>query len=410
MSNPETNAPLVLPFRGIRYAESELSALVCPPYDIISPAEREELYRRDPHNAIRLEFPLPRGGEDCYQAAAREWQAWREQGVLQQDAEALYLCRAEFEYRGRACSRLGLFAGLHLESLQNGRVLPHEGTLAAAKADRLALMQATNANFSPIWTIYHNPPLVELLAKSVAGEPLARAKTDDGACYSLWSISDRERIAQVCGLLGNGPIFIADGHHRYETALAYSQQQPSANPTAPVNYVLSLLVEADDPGLVILPTHRALAGVTKEQLSEVWAHLRDCCELERFTALEALLEWVYAGEHSFGFYTRQDGFWLFTVKEPLALCSDTMSSAPVAILHRRILDPALGREVKFGYYKEAEQTKEAVDAGEFDAAFFVRPLRSQELIQAAQSRERLPGKSTYFWPKIPAGLVMRSLS
>ncbi|NIM04983.1 MAG: DUF1015 family protein [Armatimonadetes bacterium] len=408
---------LIAPFRGIRYPGSDLSPLVCPPYDIISPPEREELYRLHPHNAIRLEFSLPREGEDCYQAAAHDWLKWLQEGILKEEEEGLYICRAEFSFHGEAHSRIGLLAALHLESLQKGRVLPHEGTLAAPKADRLALLNATHANFSPIWTIFDNPSLGELLGRAYSGAPISRADLTDGSRCSLWRVSDAEMTNQICGMIGDGPIFIADGHHRYETALAFSRQEHEESRGAPVNYVLTLLVEASDPGLIILPTHRAIPDLGKEDMERLWAHLRQCCHLEQVpagtagpaAALEGLLKQVYVNDHSFGIYTKAEGCWQFTLKEPSAEPAQGASSAPVAALHRHVLDPVLGGEVKFGYYKDAQEARAAVDSGEYSVAFFLRPLRSEELIQAALSRERLPGKSTYFWPKVPAGLVMRSL-
>jgi uncharacterized protein (DUF1015 family) len=404
-SLPQTR--LIAPFRGIRYVETDLSSLICPPYDVISQSQREELYALHPHNAVRLEFPLAESGGDCYQAAASYWREWLQQGILREEEESLYLCEASFHFQGKPRSRMGLFAGLHLESLQEGRVLPHEGTLAAAKADRLALLEAAWANSSPIWTIYDNPGLAELLKGACPGPPAARAEMLEDGSYSLWRISDSGLIARICEMIGDGPIFIADGHHRYETALAFSQKHPAADESAPINYVLTLLIEANDAGLIILPTHRAIAGLSKEGLERLWAHLRECCHLEQAGGLEGLLRQVEAEEHSFGLYTKEDGCRLFALKK--ASLSAGEMAAPVAILHRRILNACLGAEARFGYFKDGEEAKAAVDAGEYAAAFFLRPLRSEELIQAAKSRERLPGKSTYFWPKVPAGLVMRCL-
>ncbi len=396
-----TTAPLIVPFEGIRYAASDLTPRLCPPYDIISPQEREELYRRHPQNAIRLEFPLPAENRSPYQAAAQTWQQWLQEGVLQQEEAALYVLRSEFVMQGEKRARLGLFAALHLESLQNGRVLPHEGTLAAAKADRLALLNATEANFSPVWTIYRNPALPELLTRATSGAPVSQAEEKDGCGHSLWRISDKTALEEIGRSLGDGPLFIADGHHRYETALAFSQQHPAADPAAPINYVLSLLVEAEDPGLIILPTHRVISGLSKEQSEKMWTYLRENCEPEKAEGLEDLLRKVN-GYH-FGLYTKGEGFWLFTVGR-----GPNPTTAPVALLHAEILTPIFDSEMPISYHMDAQEATAAADAEE-GAAFFLRPLRSEELIRAALARERLPGKSTYFWPKIPSGVVMRSL-
>jgi len=398
------NRPLIAPFIGVRYPEKKLSELLCPPYDIISRAEQEALYQRHPHNMVRLEFPLAEEEGGPYAAAARSWETWRNIGALQQDPEpAFYVLQTDFTLQGQPRRRLGLFVGLHLESLQDGRVLPHEGTLASAKADRLAMLEATWANFSPIWGMYHNPEVAALLPAACDGEPVSRADLDDGSRCALWQISNPELIAEISRLLGEGPIFIADGHHRYETAYVFSQQHPASEPLASVNYLLTLLVEAQDEGLIILPTHRAISGLDDKALKNMWASLEQTCELKPAPDLAALLIEVQRAEHTFGIYTKEKGPWLLGLKQTEA------EALPVKLLHKYILEPALCDACKFGYFKEAEKACAAVDSGEYQVAFFLRSLRSDELIRAALAKERLPGKSTYFWPKIPAGLVMRSL-
>jgi len=398
------SSPLIAPFAGIRYSAKELSDLLCPPYDIISRPEQEGFYQRHPHNMVRLEFPLPEEDGGPYAAAARNWETWRNIGVLQQDREpAFYVLQTDFTLDGQPRRRLGLFVGLHLESLQEGRVLPHEGTLAAAKADRLAMLEATWANFSPIWGMYHNPEVAALLPVACAGEAVSQADLADGSRCSLWRVTDPTSIAQISRLLGEGPVFIADGHHRYETAYAFSQQHPAANPLAASNYLLTLLVEAGDEGLIILPTHRAISGLDEPALKKMWASLEQSCKLKPAQDLTLLLAEVQQAEHTFGVYTKGKGAWLLELKQ------GETEAPPVKLLHQYILEPALCDNCKFGYFMAAEKAKAAVEAGEYQAAFFLRSLRSEELIRAALAKERLPGKSTYFWPKIPAGLVMRTL-
>jgi len=410
--------PLIAPFSGIRYTSSNLSLLLCPPYDVISPVEQEELYRLHPHNAIRLELAIQENRESRYQAAARIWRQWLEEGILREEEDSLYVLRTEFLFQGKRRSRLGLFAALHLEAPQEGRVLPHEGTLTGPKEDRLALLEAARANFSPVWTIYRNPQAAELLGRICSTPPLSHANQSDGTCHSLCRVSEPAAIEEICQLLGGGPIFIADGHHRYETALAFSQQNPTESPGSPVNFVLSLLVEANDPGLVILPTHRVISDLSREQSEKIWACLWENCWLEQAQNLEDLLRKVTEDNCFFGLYTKADGLWGFTVGQGCprppnevggGLREGRQKNAPVSLLHRSILEPIFGEEMKIAYYMDAQQARAAVDSEENAVAFFLRPLRSKELIQAALAGERLPGKSTYFWPKIPAGLVMRSL-
>jgi len=406
-------APLITPFQGIRYASFDVSSLICPPYDIISASEQEVLYKRNPQNVIRLEFTRAEGSEDRYESAARCWHEWLQAGILQEDAESFYVLRTEFINQGKPCIRQGFFAGIHLESLQNGRVLPHEDTHGAAKADRLALLRATHANFSPIWTIYHNPELAVLLAEACSGPPVSSAETSDSGKHSLWRVGEAGIIEKIKEMMGDGPIFIADGHHRYETALAFSeemnQQSSTNNPHAPHNYALSFMTEAADPGLIIFPTHRAVAGIGEGAAEKMRQLLNESCDLTSVPNLDALISQVYAGEDLLGIYTREEGYQLIRIKQALQQDGRTRESVPVKLLHHHLLEPAFGEAMNIAYHKDAAQACTAVDSGEFSAAFFLRPLHSQELIQTAEARERLPGKSTYFWPKIPAGLVMRAL-
>jgi uncharacterized protein (DUF1015 family) len=413
LDNLTAKAPLITPFRGIRYASFDVSSLICPPYDIISASEQEELYKRSSQNVIRLEFTRAEGSQDRYQSAARCWQEWLQTGILQQDAEAFYVLQTEFISQGKPCLRQGFFASLHLESLQNGRVLPHEDTHGAAKADRLALLRATHANFSPIWTIYHNPALAALLAAACSGPPVSSAEASDSGKHSLWRVGEAGIIEKITKMMGDGPIFIADGHHRYETALAFSEemnkQATASPPQAPHHYVLSFMTEAEDPGLLIFPTHRAVAGIGEGAAEKLRHLLNESCDLTSVPNLDSLISQVYAGEDLLGIYTKDEGYQLIRIRRALQEDSRTKESVPVKLLHHHLLEPAFGEALNIAYHKDAAQACADVDSGGFFAAFFLRPLRSQELIQAAEARERLPGKSTYFWPKIPAGLVLRKL-
>jgi uncharacterized protein (DUF1015 family) len=404
VSQAANSNPLIAPFPGIRFAQPELSAILCPPYDIISPAEQQELYARDPHNIVRVELAIPSDALDRYQTAAQAWQGWLAQGVLATDEPALYVLQAEFAHQGKHYVSTGFFAALALEPPEAGRVLPHENTNPVAKADRLALMQATHANISPVWLIYHNPVLAKLLSRAAAGAPTATAEFPAGIHYALWRIDDAELCAQASATLGNGPVFIADGHHRYETGMTYAREQATQHPDlpadAPCNFILAFLTEASDPGLLIMPTHRAV-GVG-EDLPKLWMHIKEVCDILQVADLASLLARTDAAAHAIGFYTKADGYWLLEPKS-------TVDATPVELLHQEIVAPLFGGEPYIGYYKDPQETQRVVDSGEYVAAFFVRALTSQELIRAASKVARLPRKSTYFWPKIPTGLVMREL-
>src|SRR3989339_442650 len=251
----------IKPFHGIRYKDGDISKFICPPYDIISAPEKERLKKSSAANLVRIELPDAAGGCNKYQSAARLFNDWRAKNVLLEDkTPALYFYEQTFADKGRKMTRRGFFAALGLENPHKGNIKPHEKTLAKPKEDRLKLIRAVRANISPIFGLFNDPKKrIVTLAKDISrAKPLSSAKDKDGVTHRFWKLEDRETIACIQNMLDNQNIFIADGHHRYETAWNYSQERKKKDKKfskdAGYNFVLVFLCPMEDPGLSIWPT------------------------------------------------------------------------------------------------------------------------------------------------------------
>jgi uncharacterized protein (DUF1015 family) len=257
-------------FRAYRYDLGRVGALsdvVAPPYDVIDPALQEALYARSPHNVIRLilnrEEPTDSEADNRYTRAARCLRDWQREDILLQDsARALYVYHQDFEVEGQRFTRRGVLARVRLERFGEGRIFPHEETMAGPKADRLRLFRATAMNLSPVFGLYPDPDrtVQSQLDEAVRRAPPLEATDHLRVVNRLWPVTDQHVVSTVTGLMGPRPVFIADGHHRYETALRYLDERREAGDVrdaeAPANFVLMMLVSMSDPGLQILPTHR----------------------------------------------------------------------------------------------------------------------------------------------------------
>ncbi len=419
------------PIRGLRYnqeAVSDLSLVVTPPYDVIDDKAQSLYYQRHPYNIIRLEYcksyPTDDQQQNRYSRAADTFANWRAQNILTQENEpALYLYEQQFVLQEKVYRRKAFFAGLKVEPYKAGNIKPHEETLPHAKQDRLSLLRTCRANFSPIFGIYaeKNLEAINILTQAASSQPTTEFQDELGQCHRLWVITNKEAIREVQELLKHYPVFIADGHHRYETALSYAQEcnRPGAH-----NYILAALVSLHDPGLVILPTHRLVKYPSGVDFEQVYQKLQ-----ERFTvthsisSLECLMNLLSSSpRHSFGFFTAPDNFYLLTPKPDFNLLqympseqSTEWKKLDVSILHHLILqdvftlDKNAWGEQEFLKYTRAEaDALEQVQTGTFDCAFFLKPPGKNELIAVSKAGERMPQKSTYFYPKLSTGLVIHA--
>ena len=422
----------IAPFRALRYDPRlvpDVSRVVTPPYDVISPEAQADYYARHRQNVVRLILAREHSPEspdmDRYQAAARTYTAWKETGVLRRDPEpALYPYEQEFSLFGRSYRRRGIFTLLKLAEYDEGIVFPHERTFPRHKNDRLQLMRACPAHLESILAFYPGPgtPLTLLLERAMQRDPLVAVTDDDAVTHRLWSMSEATDIACAVATLRNQPVVIADGHHRYETALTFRKERTAqAGPSrAPEQFMLVNLVHAEDPGLVILPTHRVLrgsvpAGADLERL------LGRTFQLERLTAQDpaSLREILSKGQPppgvSYVVYLG-GGHAIRLIGNGGAVPRDRQQEANVwpdaDILHRYVLEELLGvhREADVIAYthSEAEATR-MVDTGHASLAFLLTPPTVGQVQSVALAGGRMPQKSTYFFPKVLSGLLMYPL-
>jgi len=409
--------PLVVPFRGERYAPTNVSPVLAPPYDVIASEDRRRYAARDPHNIVHLILPEAPEGEDRYARAAALLQAWRRDGVLRRDpADAVYVVAQGFALpTGERRTRLGMFAGVAAEPFAAGRVRPHERTHAAPKADRLALLGATRTSLESILLLAPDPDraLEQALSRVAAAPADVRAELD-GVDIRLWVVTDAA-AQQLAALASRAPLYIADGHHRYETAVAYARTHPEAD------RVLALVVPATDPGLTILPTHRIIFGASPDpaKLTVAWRQFFDvgrvapCADrIERLAELgrerTACLV-AFPGEYDLSLVLKPDAM-LEAVAElgktPAVRALDIARVEALvvrAILGSGTTTPALG------YSADPHAAFAAVRGGGAAAAVFVNPTRVEQVFAVADSGGVMPPKSTYFVPKVPSGLVLRPL-
>jgi uncharacterized protein (DUF1015 family) len=411
--------PLVAAFRGERYAaKARLAALLAPPYDVITREERTRYAGRDPHNIVHLILPEAPPGEDRYARAAATLAAWRAEGVLSRDAAAaVYVAAQDFALpSGERRARLGMFGSVRAEPFTTRRVRPHESTHSAPKADRLALLRATRTNLESIFLLAPDPDraLAQALVQAAAGVPEARAELE-GVRVRLWVVAG-EAAERLAALAGRAQLYIADGHHRYETAVAYAQDHPEAD------RVLSFVVSASDPGLTILPTHRIIFGAGRDpaKLVEAWrewfevGRVAPCMDrIERLAELgreRTACVVAFPGAYDVTLVLKRDAP-LERVpglgKTPAVRALDV---ARVEALVVQYILAAATATPSLGYTADAHAAFDAVRHGGAAAAVLLNPTKVEQVLAVADAGDVMPPKSTYFAPKVPSGLVLRPVS
>ncbi|ADG83437.1 DUF1015 domain-containing protein [Thermincola potens] len=428
---------VIIPFRGLRYnldRIGDLNDVVTPPYDVIDPAGQEMFYEKSPYNIIRLElgkkYPTDTPENNRYTRAAETLRAWVEEGILVNDPKpSLYLYEQEFEARGAKKTRSGFIAGVQAEDYSKGDVLPHEETLPKHKADRLELMLTTEANFSPIFGLYADKEhKIEAILEKAKGNrpPDEEAVDSNGVINRLWVISDEEAVQSIVELMKDKKIFIADGHHRYETAVNFGKEM-AARGKEGFNYLMVALVNLYNEGLVVFPTHRLVNNIADLDVDRLLAGLQENFHVEeaKDVALPqfiAELERRGAVNPSFGLYTQEGKFYWLTLKDisivdrlDLPGHSAAWKQLDVSILHTLILEGLLGigskqraDESNLKYVREDDAAKAFVDSGEYQLAFFMNSTKVEEVTAIATGGEKMPQKSTFFYPKVITGMVMNN--
>jgi uncharacterized protein (DUF1015 family) len=426
------------PFRGILYDPAvvgPLDRVVAPPYDVIGAEEQGRLYEASPFNAIRLDLSRDR---DRYGSAARTFQEWTASGALRRDpSPALYAHGQRFLLKdGTVHERFGVFARLRLEEFSSGKVLPHEKTLAAPKADRLELQRACRANLSPIFGLCSLPGwrLADALAPALAAPPAIAIDDRLGVRHRLWRLTDPALQRGVVERLGGATVYIADGHHRYETALRYRdemrEQSGRRSGEEPFDYVLAFLSNMDEPGLVVLPTHRLLRDLALPpgRFAERLGTFFRMEEIPRARGAGPFLESVKRpapGERRIGVVLRDlDRFLVLATQDgdndARLVGSTALRRLDVTLLHGLALEGGsslLGLDAheeaergRLVYTKDDEEAVMRVVRGEFAAGFLLNPTRVDEVRAVCEAGETMPEKSTYFYPKLLTGLVFNGLA
>ncbi len=428
--------PDVRPFHGVRYDVAQVGSLsdqVAPPYDVIGPELQDRLYNASPYNVIRLELNREEAGDkggDRYARAARQLREWLRAGVLRSDDRtALYAYHQTFQVDGQTHTRRGFMARVRLEPIGRGKIYPHEQTLSGPKADRLALYHATGFNLSPIFGLYPDPDgMVQKAIDAARGQAPLIATDHLGVENRLWVVTDPEVHTVISGMMSDKSIFIADGHHRYETGLKYAEEQTAKGETIgdddPSHFCMMMLVGMSDPGLLILPTHRLVSGfpglgsrVLAERLASQFevrsvGHGAEGCQA-------AWDEIEQGGDQDLlGFGTVADGQWLVArlrsderMDQLAPEHSPDWRDLGVSVLHVLVLGDllaGLGASTCRYVHSLAEVEADRAAAA-CDLVCLVPPARMDHVETIASRLETMPPKSTYFYPKLLTGLVLNPL-
>jgi len=414
----------IQPLKTLRYAPASagpLEALIAPPYDVIDDQQRAELAARSPHNVVALDLP------ESYEDAALKLEEWRQNGTLVEEGEpAMWALHQDYTAPdGSNRTRTGFFARVRVEDYGAGRIRPHERTHPGPKEDRLKLTRATRANLSPIFSLYPDSSGTarETLAQVTEAEPFAEVTDHEGTRNSMWRVAEPDSIAALQGALADAELLIADGHHRYETARVYAEEVGGEGDH---RYVLMLLVALEDPGLLIFPTHRLLTGLKDDADKQI--AIRDTArrdfDIEELGDPRELEPPSGNDRVAFGY---MDSFFKrplrFTLKDQ-SIADAVLPGAPdpyrrldTAVLEAiflrgalRMTEDDISHLHDLDYSKSLDDAIQRVQSGAADAGFFMRATPVEQVREVAAAGESMPPKSTYFYPKVPTGLVFNPLT
>ena len=442
--------PQTAPFAALRYNLDHignLSDVIAPPYDVIDPQLQDELYEKHAANVIRIILNREEPGDDAdqkYQRAARFVDQWTSEGVLmREDKPAYYVYHQQFEHEGTLINRRGFMGRVRLQPFGEGNIYPHEETHPKAKVDRLKLTTATRQNNSQIFGLYPDPENEVITLLDAATEGITPIESTDhlGVKHILWPVTDESVAAQVSELMESRPMFVADGHHRYETACNYRNQLIEETggiaEDHPANFVMTMLVGMSDPGMIVLPTHRLLRGTTKFAAEDIISRLDGtfACEVVDggLDAAEKVWSTMESADSQgmLGLYAVTDQKWVLCkalegvdarMEELAASQSQDWRDLGVSLLHRLVIDDLLGcqghpkptyvhevSEVVDGMRGEGSQAESDSDEP-YTLAALVMPAKLEHVEAISLLKERMPAKSTYFYPKLLSGLTFNPLA
>lgn len=405
---------MVNAFRGVRYNSDkieDLSSVLAPPYDVISPDEQDKLYEKSPHNVIRL--ILTKGETDeKYVQANETFRKWVGEEVLIQDSEpCIYPYYQEFEENGKTVTRKGFIAAVRLEDFSSKKILPHERTFPKHKLDRLKLTTSCRANLSPVFAIYSDPEgvLQKSIEQKLSEKPIVDAIGTDGVKSRLWRISDSGLISEIKSFMLNQNLLIADGHHRYETALEYrdiQRKKSGANAgNMPYEYVLMYLCRGEDEGLVIKSTHRLVKNLGNLRVEDFLKKLSEKFNVKKVSFNKGISA---LSPREFAMFTGDSDFvFKVSLKEPLPISYNNLG---VMLLHKLVFGEILREdESQILYTKSLDEVTNLVRSGEYKLGFILPPLSALDIFEVSMANEKMPHKTTYFYPKLLSGLVFHLL-
>ncbi|MEK6692500.1 MAG: DUF1015 domain-containing protein [Nitrospirota bacterium] len=410
----------IKPFRGIIYNKEkvkDLNQVIAPPYDIISSGLQERLYRSSPYNIVRIDFgreyPDDTPEKNKYKRAFSYINDWLKEGILKRDeSESIYIYKMDYlSPKGVKKTLRGFVCLVKLEDLSKGIILPHENTYSGPRVDRLNLLRATRTNTSLIFSLYPGEGKIsEIIYRINPAGTALEVRDSDGTSHTLWAIRDTSLIDNIVKEIKNRPIFIADGHHRYETALLFRDEMRKKGEEG-YDYVMMFLADIEDEGLTILPTHRFIQNIPISDNKEIRKTIGNGFELKTILTREVMLKELEEKEHlCFGMYI--DGiYYLLTLKEnaleSFAGLPPALRNLDSAILHFLIFEKFLGmKNGDYDYERDVDEVIRKVDSGDFRIGFFMNPPKVKEVKEIALSGERMPPKTTFFYPKLVTGMVI----
>ncbi|GBE37864.1 MAG TPA: DUF1015 domain-containing protein [Nitrospirae bacterium] len=416
----------VIPIKGVLYnpEKADASSVMAPPYDVVTPDLKDILYEKSPYNIIRIDFGRDKDGdnekENRYTRASGFLSDWLKKGILIHDREPSYYCyEISYKINGKSKKTRGFLGAVRIEELGSGRVHPHEMTYSKPKSDRLNILRYCSANTSPIFSLYSSTEKLasSILENTVKKPPFIESKNGDGFIHRLWRVSDSASINTIKKEMSDKDVFIADGHHRYETALAFKKEMEGRglNKTGQesFNYVLMFLSNMEDDGLTLLPTHRIVeidSDINAKELLGKYFEVRKISpeKLSGAQARQQMLEAMQSRIHAFGMYlTNADTYYLLSFNgSDLELdAAESLKNLDVTVLHNLIFERLLN-VTHYEYEMDPDIAVERAKKGSFEAVFFLNSTRIHDVREVALAGHRMPPKSTYFYPKLLTGMVI----
>ncbi|GAB7140319.1 hypothetical protein RsTz2092_02670 [Deferribacterales bacterium RsTz2092] len=405
---------IIKAFKPIHYDLEKvlLNEVIAPPYDVISPAERETLLQRSPHNVVSIDLPV--GGTDKYERAAETFNKWLAESVLMQEsADKFYIYEQEFSYNGKSYVRTGLLGLLKLENFGKGSVYPHEKTLSAPKQDRLELMRATQANFSPIFGLYLDEK--NIIYRYKQGLPNVSTVDYENIKHSLWAIDETANLAELQTFMADKSIYIADGHHRYETALTYRDEmrdKDGSQTDMPYDYIMMFFVNFYDPGLLVLPTHRVVDlqnGITPDSLVNALKTDFDVKLCNKEDYLPTTGQILIRANGITHILTAKKAL-IDTFPQPYRAVDTYTLEHGILKKHLMFSDAQLLAKQGLHFYQELEDVYSETDSSSgAKVGFVLAGLPAETIKEVSENGLVMPQKSTYFYPKPVTGLAFNLL-